>query len=158
MLKLSNTAIEDLILEVYGGSMYLPPHTILNFKTIGGSTDLSPRPTQQDFQLSCALSMNTSDLNLEHFIPASWGHGGTYQGNVYPAHWRINRSKSTTNPFVWIERKDVKKFGRCANAATSGNKSFVQEPKAINCFVLLVEALRKVKASLSLIFYLDFYS
>lgn len=60
------------------------------------------------FHNSCALSEQTSDLNIEHFIPVAWGHGGTYIGNVYPLHWAINRSKGDTNPFVWIERKDVK--------------------------------------------------
>ncbi|MFJ8257187.1 hypothetical protein ACIQ4Z_07830 [Peribacillus asahii] len=63
---------------------------------------------QSDFNYSCALSEHHSDLNMEHFIPVSWGHGGTYVGNVYPVHWKINRSKSDTNPFVWIERNDVK--------------------------------------------------
>ncbi|MGE8080048.1 hypothetical protein [Peribacillus loiseleuriae] len=60
------------------------------------------------FHNSCALSEHTSDLNIEHFIPVVWGHGGTYVGNVYPLYWAINRSKSDTNPFVWIEREDVK--------------------------------------------------
>lgn len=65
---------------------------------------------QGDFNYSCVLSEHKDDLNMEHFIPVSWGHGGTYLGNVYPVHWRINRSKSDTNPFVWIERDDVKEL------------------------------------------------
>jgi len=56
----------------------------------------------------CALSGVRSGLNMEHFIPVAWGHGGTYVGNVYPVYWRINRSKSDTNPFVWAEREDAK--------------------------------------------------
>ncbi|MFD0048911.1 hypothetical protein ACFVHQ_06200 [Actinomycetes bacterium NPDC127524] len=65
---------------------------------------------QSDFNYGCALSEHHSDLNMEHFIPKSWGHGGTYVGNVYPVYWKINRSKSYTNPFVWIERNDVKEL------------------------------------------------
>ncbi|USK86183.1 hypothetical protein [Peribacillus asahii] len=65
---------------------------------------------QSDFNYGCALSEHHSDLNMEHFIPVSWGHGGTYVGNVYPVHWKINRSKSDTNPFVWIGRNDVKEL------------------------------------------------
>lgn len=65
---------------------------------------------QGDFNYGCALSEYSSKLNMEHFIPVSWGQGGTYMGNVYPVHWKINRSKSDMNPFVWIERDDVKEF------------------------------------------------
>lgn len=63
---------------------------------------------EKHFQGLCALSENDLDLNMEHFIPVVWGHGGTYIGNVYPLYWSINRSKSDTNPFVWIERTKVK--------------------------------------------------
>lgn len=63
---------------------------------------------ERDFHNSCALTKHTFDLNMEHFIPVEWGHGGTYIGNVYPLYWSLNRSKSNTNPFVWIERGDVK--------------------------------------------------
>lgn len=65
---------------------------------------------QEHFGQECALSTHRKDLTMEHFIPVSWGHGGTYRGNVYPVHCRINRSKSATNPFIWAERSDVKKL------------------------------------------------
>ena len=46
---------------------------------------------------------------FEHFIPVSWGHGGTYMGNVYLLQDSLNFSKSNQNPFEWIKRKEIKK-------------------------------------------------
>src|SRR5690606_33063900 len=60
------------------------------------------------FDSRCALtdSINTS---CEHFIPVSWGHGGTYSGNIYLIKYNLNMSKGNINPFVWIRTPKVKK-------------------------------------------------
>lgn len=56
----------------------------------------------------CALTGSSDDVTLEHFIPMSLGHGGSYVGNVYPATGSLNYSKSASNPFDWVMREDVK--------------------------------------------------
>lgn len=60
------------------------------------------------FQGKCALT-NSVNTVFEHFIPVSWGHGGTYMGNVYLLQDSLNFSKSNQNPFEWIKRKEIKK-------------------------------------------------
>lgn len=42
--------------------------------------------------------------DLDHFIPESWGHGGSHLGNVYLLKREYNRIKSASNPFRGIER------------------------------------------------------
>jgi hypothetical protein len=54
-----------------------------------------------EFEGRCQLTGST-DVHLEHFIPESWGHGGTYRGNVYPMDRSLNTSKWNRNPFDWI--------------------------------------------------------
>lgn len=56
---------------------------------------------------ACALTGKTDDVHMEHFIPISTGHGGTYEGNVYPLDGSLNSSKRNKNPFEWIERPDI---------------------------------------------------
>lgn len=58
------------------------------------------------FKNKCALSDGT-DLTMDHFIPLSTGHGGTYVGNVYPLESSLNYSKQHLNPFEWIKREDL---------------------------------------------------
>lgn len=60
------------------------------------------------FKGKCALSASVNTV-FEHFIPVSWGHGGTYTGNVYLLQDTLNLSKGNLNPFEWIRRNDVKK-------------------------------------------------
>lgn len=59
------------------------------------------------FNQLCALTGENEDITLEHFIPLSIGHGGSYVGNVYPAVGSLNYSKSGANPFEWIKRDDI---------------------------------------------------
>jgi hypothetical protein len=59
------------------------------------------------FDEKCALTKSI-DIVCEHFIPVSWGHGGTYEGNIYLLNNSLNLSKGTNNPFSWIKKKDVK--------------------------------------------------
>jgi hypothetical protein len=60
------------------------------------------------FDNRCALTKSI-DIACEHFIPVSWGHGGTYEGNIYLLNYSLNMSKGNLNPFEWIKKKDVKK-------------------------------------------------
>jgi hypothetical protein len=46
---------------------------------------------------ACLLTGST-DIQVDHFIPISWGHGGTYIGNVYPLDSLINNTKKARNP------------------------------------------------------------
>jgi len=57
----------------------------------------------QDFNYCCALTTLGQKYEWDHFIPLSWGHGGTYLGNVYPLVRNHNYSKRHKNPFVWID-------------------------------------------------------
>ena len=50
----------------------------------------------------CILSGATENLHLEHFIPVSWGHGGTTFENCYYMEDSLNYDKYTKNPFEWI--------------------------------------------------------
>jgi hypothetical protein len=54
------------------------------------------------FEYTCALS-DSKEVALEHFIPVSWGHGGTTIDNCYPLCSYLNSSKAGHNPFEWIE-------------------------------------------------------
>lgn len=58
------------------------------------------------FDGGCALT-NSGDITLEHFIPISIGHGGTYLGNCYPLDGVLNYSKNKGNPFEWIKKPDI---------------------------------------------------
>lgn len=56
------------------------------------------------YQHSCCLTGETKTAHFEHFIPLSWGHGGTYKGNLYLLSKPLNISKKDRNPFKWIEK------------------------------------------------------
>lgn len=58
----------------------------------------------EHFNGGCALTKQTENIHLEHFIPISWGHGGTTHKNCYPMVDRLNYSKHDLNPFIWIKR------------------------------------------------------
>jgi hypothetical protein len=55
------------------------------------------------FRSSCAITAAEVDIDLDHFIPLSWGHGGSYYENMYPLNASLNRSKNDANPFDWFE-------------------------------------------------------
>jgi hypothetical protein len=58
----------------------------------------------------CCISGKHADLALDHFIPISWGHGGSIKENLVPVLSHLNCSKGSKNPFEWIRRrKDVNK-------------------------------------------------
>ena len=54
------------------------------------------------FGNKCSIT-NSTDIDLDHFIPISWGHGGSYVGNVIPLDFKMNRSKTNKNPFEWVK-------------------------------------------------------
>lgn len=58
------------------------------------------------FENECALT-SSKTLVLDHFIPLSWGHGGSYIGNIVPLDSFLNHSKLNINPFEWIKKKDI---------------------------------------------------
>lgn len=51
----------------------------------------------------CVISGKSDNLELEHFIPISWGVGGTTYENCYYLTKSLNRSKGNKNPFEWIQ-------------------------------------------------------
>lgn len=51
----------------------------------------------------CIISGATTNLHLEHFIPLSWGAGGTTWENCYYMEGSLNISKGNRNPFEWIK-------------------------------------------------------
>lgn len=63
----------------------------------------------EEFGENCVFS-NDETPSLEHFIPISWRHGGTFIGNVYFMSKSLNSSKNNRNPFEWFEYAE-KEFG-----------------------------------------------
>lgn len=59
------------------------------------------------FNNKCALT-GSEITNIEHFIPLSWGHGGTIKGNLYLLDTILNISKSNKNPFKWVLSDEAK--------------------------------------------------
>ncbi|PFW43779.1 hypothetical protein [Priestia megaterium] len=68
------------------------PHTL---------TELDFAKMQLEQKGKCYLNDST-EIHLEHFIPISWGHGGTTYKNCYYMDAALNTSKSNRNPFEWI--------------------------------------------------------
>lgn len=59
--------------------------------------------TLTHFGNACALTGRTGDVEIEHAIPISSGHGGTIFENCYPLTKALNISKSNSNIFEWFE-------------------------------------------------------
>jgi hypothetical protein len=55
----------------------------------------------------CELTGQDNDVTMDHFIPIEWGHGGVYLGNIYFISRKLNSSKSSINPFKWIQKTEV---------------------------------------------------
>lgn len=77
---------------------------------------------------------------IDHFIPLSIGHGGTYKGNlmVIPKDW--NTSKSNKNPFEWckenLTREELDLYmGKVENLAKLNEMSLIEFEDYTNwCF------------------------
>jgi hypothetical protein len=59
--------------------------------------------TLEYFGNACALTGEMENLEKEHAIPLSIGHGGTTFGNCYPMANGLNQSKFNHNIFEWFE-------------------------------------------------------
>lgn len=59
------------------------------------------------FNNQCSLSEAKENIHIDHFIPISIGHGGSYIGNLIPLSEPLNRSKFNKNPFEWIKQDEV---------------------------------------------------
>ncbi|QWI73284.1 hypothetical protein ER45_030495 (plasmid) [Bacillus mycoides] len=68
---------------------------------------LTAGQTAQLLQKGCALTGETNEVHLDHFIPIAWGYGGTTFENMIPLNSFLNISKSDRNPFEWIKRKSI---------------------------------------------------
>lgn len=53
------------------------------------------------FNERCALT-DSPNYEFDHFIPLSWGHGGTYRGNLIPLEVSINGRKFNKNPISFF--------------------------------------------------------
>jgi len=63
---------------------------------------------RKHFLNSCAIC-NRGFEHMDHFIPLSCGHGGTYYENMVPMCARCNVSKKDQNPFQWAKTLDKEK-------------------------------------------------
>lgn len=59
------------------------------------------------FGSACALTGRIDDISFDHFIPLSWGYGGTILENMLPLNRSLNINKSDKNPFEWIKEVEV---------------------------------------------------
>jgi hypothetical protein len=74
-------------------------------------TNQEKQLVRKDFDGYCALSGNSENVHIDHFVPLSWGKaaadlgiGGTNYKNMLPLNATLNKSKSSENPFEWIEK------------------------------------------------------
>lgn len=87
------------------------------------------------FAEECCLTGTTENVTLDHFIPVSWGHGGTHLGNMYPLEMVINQTKNRFNPFTWFDwakdkyNIDIHKWNKLIEALASINGLTVDEFK-----------------------------
>jgi hypothetical protein len=59
--------------------------------------------TLPHFENACAFTGRTDNLEMDHAIPISIGHGGTTFENCYPMANGLNQSKGNKNIFEWFE-------------------------------------------------------
>ena len=56
-----------------------------------------------NFHNTCVIS-GSKNIEVDHFIPVSWGHGGNYIGNLIPLDIGLNKFKREMNPFEWAKK------------------------------------------------------
>lgn len=54
------------------------------------------------FEYSCALTGDSENITLDHFIPLVTGKGGTTIENMIPLRADLNFSKNDSNPYEWF--------------------------------------------------------
>jgi hypothetical protein len=85
------------------------------------------------FGNGCALTGTTVNLEKEHAIPLSIGHGGTTFENCYPMANGLNQSKGNKNIFEWFEANrqrfelSQERFNRLIDYLASANVMTVEE-------------------------------
>lgn len=60
------------------------------------------RQMYEYFEYSCALTGDSENITLDHFIPLMTGKGGTTIENMIPLRSDLNFSKNDRNPFEWF--------------------------------------------------------
>lgn len=55
------------------------------------------------FHSTCALSGESTDIQDDHVIPISIGHGGSTYGNMIPLSAELNRTKSAQHLYEWFD-------------------------------------------------------
>lgn len=96
-------------------------------------TEEQYRKTLEFFDNKCALMGVDTDIQIEHAIPVSSGHGGTTFENCYPLAGYLNLSKGDRNIFEWFEanRKRFKlsqeRFDRLIEWLGKANDMTVEE-------------------------------
>lgn len=73
---------------------------------------------------ACILS-GDKQPHIDHFIPLSLGHAGTYRANIISLSGQLNMHKKASNPFDWIRTRDDIPYERfhsvvCDLAAQNG--------------------------------------
>lgn len=64
-------------------------------------TDDDYKDLLEMFDNKCSLT-NSTDIAIDHFVPLSWGHGGTYIGNLLPMDSVLNSKKKNKNPIKFL--------------------------------------------------------
>jgi hypothetical protein len=81
----------------------------------------------------CALTGLTGVINVCHFIPLKWGHGGSYKGNIFLGLEKLNLEMRTRNPFEWFNDKanakklDMDKINALISRLASENNLSINE-------------------------------
>lgn len=96
--------------------------------------------TQEQFDLimnhyggACALTGKERDVQMDHVIPISIGHGGTTFGNIIPLNKTLNSSKKDANIFEWFKKNqkrfdlDEARFGRMIDILSAVNGMSTQQ-------------------------------
>lgn len=86
---------------------------------------------REAFNWKCALTNKIASVTMDHFIPVTTGHGGTFEGNMIPITKSLNSSKNARNPFSWncIEGYDKELFNKAVKYMARLNHLSVEEYK-----------------------------
>lgn len=91
------------------------------------------KKVMKKLNLGCFYNEQTINLEIDHVIPISIGHGGTTEGNCVPMTSGLNQSKLNNNVFEWFEsnrqrfKLSQENFERRIEWLASANALTVQE-------------------------------
>jgi 5-methylcytosine-specific restriction endonuclease McrA len=105
-------------------------------------TDAHIEDIMTRFNSRCAITGDKNDIQLDHVIPISRGHGGTTLSNIIPLRRDLNYSKNDSNLFVWFDHNkerlnlDDAKFNELIEYLASVNDMTIDEYTAYynSCF------------------------